>query len=219
MFRTVAGVGLCLLAAALAVGQDTAFVPAQYRAGTLPVLPTTAVGGGEVLLDAAVDVRGNVTGVTPLRATPPFTEMFAAAVQGWSFRPAREQGTYSASHVLVAVVVRPPALTFPSTHGEPAQDVAAPRAELPVPVTLVTPAYPPMAHRSGVVLIETRIDTAGRVTRVRVMLSAPPFDSPASDAAWQCTFRPARLHGTPAESIAYLAFGFPEIVTTPSPTP
>ena len=72
MFRTVAGVGLCLLAAALAVGQDTAFVPAQYRAGTLPVLPTTAVGGGEVLLDAAVDVRGNVTGVTPQRATPPF---------------------------------------------------------------------------------------------------------------------------------------------------
>ena len=32
MFRTVAGVGLCLLAAALAVGQDTAFVPAQYIA-------------------------------------------------------------------------------------------------------------------------------------------------------------------------------------------
>ena len=114
----------------------------------------------------------------------------------------------------MAVVVRPPALTFPSTHGEPARDVAAPRAELPVPVTLAMPAYPPMAHRSGVVLIEARIDEAGRVTRVRVMLSAPPFDSAASDAAWKCMFHPARLHGTPAVSMAYLAFGFPEIVTS-----
>jgi TonB family protein len=216
MSRSIAGVALCVLAAALvAAGQDTAFVPAQYRAGTLPVLPTTAVGGGEVLLDVAVDLRGNVTDVTPLRATPPFTEMFAKAAQGWSFRPARDQGAYAASHVLVAVVVRPPALAIPSTHGEPPKDLAAPRAELPVPVTLVTPAYPPMAHRSGVVLIEARIDAAGRVTRVRVMQSAPPFDSAASDAAWQCTFRPARLHGTPTESIAYLAFGFPEIVTIP----
>jgi TonB family protein len=215
MRRSVAGAAFGVLAAVLmVVAQDTVFEPAQYRAGTLPVLPTTAVGGGEVLLDVAVDVRGDVTGVTPLRATPPFTGMFANAVQGWSFRPARDLGIYSPSHVLVAVVVRPPALTFPSTHGEPPQDVAVPRAELPVPVTLAVPAYPPMAHRSGVVLIEARIDTAGHVTRVRVMQSAPPFDSAASEAAWRCTFRPARVRGTPAVSLVYLAFGFPEIVTS-----
>ncbi|HEX6464300.1 MAG TPA: TonB family protein [Vicinamibacterales bacterium] len=217
MSRIAARVVVFSLAAAAPTvqAQGVVFEPAQYRGGTVPILPTTAVGGGEVVLDAAVDARGNVSSVTKLRVSPPFTEMFAGAVRGWSFRPARDMGMPAPSHVLVAVLVRPPALTIPSTHGEPPQDVAAPRAELPDLVALVTPAYPPLAHRSGVVLVEVRIDATGRVTAVRVAQSAPPFDSAASDAAWQCTFRPAMLRGTRVVSLAYIAFGFPEIVTNP----
>jgi hypothetical protein len=51
------------------------------------------------------------------------------------------------------------------------------------------------------------------VTRVQVARSAPPYDSAAQDAAWQWKFRAARLRGTPIPSIAYLVFGFSEIVT------
>src|SRR5262249_8563867 len=134
------------------VAQEVNFQPAIYRAGTLPTLPNTAVGGGEVLLDASVDVRGIVTSVTELRVTPPFTQMFADAVRGWTFRPARDFEVPVASPVLVAALVRPPALTLPSTLGEPARDVAVPRPDVPVPITLITPAQPPHALRSGVVL-------------------------------------------------------------------
>jgi len=211
--------GRALVASGIAVSclavlaQGVNFQPATYRIGGVPVLPTTAVGGGEVLLDAAVDARGEVTAVTPLRVTPPFADLFAEAVRGWNFHPARDFDLPAPSHVMVAVLVRPPALTVPSTLGEPARDLAVPRPDLPVPITLVSPVQPPHALRSGVVLIEARIDTAGRVTRVRVMQSAPPFDSAAQDAAWKWTFRAARLRGTPFPSVAYLAFGFPEVVT------
>jgi TonB family protein len=63
------------------------------------------------------------------------------------------------------------------------------------------------------VLIEVRIDTGGKVTRVRLLHSAPPYDGAAQDAAEKWTFRAARMRGTPIPSIAYLVFGFPEVVT------
>ena len=100
---------------------------------------------------------------------------------------------------------------YVSPEGHP--DVAVPRPDLPVPITVVTPVQPPHAARSGVVLIEVHVDTGGHVTRVRVMHSAPPFDGAAEDAAGKWTFRAARLRGTPIASVAYIAFGFPEIVT------
>jgi TonB family protein len=203
------------LACAVAAAQDVDFQPAIYRIGALPVLPTTTVGGGEVLLDAAVDANGAVTTVTELRVTPPFADLFADAVRKWLFRPARDLNLPAPSHVMVAVLVRPPALTFPSTLGEPPRDVAVARPDIPVPITMTAPAQPPHALRSGVVLIEVRIDAGGHVTRANVLHSAPPFDSAAQDAAGRWTFRAARLRGTPIESVAYLVFGFPEIVTGP----
>ena len=205
-----------VIALALAIGADAvqpAFEPALYRAGGVPLLPTMAVGGGEVLFDVAVSARGNVDHVTPLRLTPPFTELFEESVREWTFRPAKDLGLPAPSHVLVAVLVRPPALTVPSTLGEQPRDVAAARPELPFPLTLVGPPHPPNAHRSGVVVVEVRIDGNGRVTGAQVVRPAPPFNSAAADAAWQWTFTPARLRGTPVPSIAYLVFGFPEPVT------
>jgi len=202
--------------AALSAGvlaQDINFQPAIYRFGSLPTLPAMAVGGGEVLLDAAVDARGVVTTVTELRVTPPFASLFADAVRGWLFRPAKDLELPAPSHVMVAVLVRPPALAVPSTLGEPPHDVAVPRPDVPVPISMIAPAQPPHALRSGVVLIEARVDTGGHVTRVHVLHSAPPYDGAAQDAAEKWTFRAARLRGTPIPSVAYLVFGFPEIVT------
>lgn len=198
-----------------AAAQDANFQPAIYRTGALPALPITAVGGGEVLLDAAVDARGAVTAVTELRVTPPFAQLFGDAVRDWLFRPARDLDLPAPSHVLVAVLVRPPALMVPSTLGEPSRDVAVPRPDVPVPISMIAPAQPPHASRSGVVLIEVRIDTGGHVTRVHVLHSAPPYDSAAQDAAGNWTFRPARVRDTLFPSVAYLVFGFPEIVTAP----
>ena len=214
MSRTISAASVLLAAVCVGVAaQDVDFQPAIYRTGSVAALPISAVGGGEVLLDASVDARGLVTAVTELRVTPPYAQVFADAVGGWLFRPALDLGLPAPSHVMVAVLVRPPALVVPSTLGEPPRDVAVPRPDIPVPISMVAPAQPPHALRSGVVLIEVRVDTGGRVTRVHVLHSAPPYDSAAQNAAGQWTFRAARLRGTPIASVAYIVFGFPEIVT------
>lgn len=217
LLAAVASTVLATSAAQIAARQDPGYQPALYRAGALPDLPTTAVGGGDVWLDVKVDGRGDVAQITPLRATPPFTDLFSHAVSGWAFRPARDLGAPAPSHVLVAVLVRPPALTVPSTLGTPAQDIATPRTDLCLPLTTVMPAQTPLAHRSGVVLVEVNVDPQGHVSRVSIVRSAPPFDAAATDAASQWTFRPARLRDEAVPSNVYLAFGFPEIVTSPAP--
>jgi hypothetical protein len=107
--RTFAVAAVVAAIVAHLAAQDVIFEPPIYRSGALPILPVTAVGGGEVLLDVTVSARGIVTAVTPLRATAPFTELFAEAVGGWTFRPAKDLGLPSPSHVMVAVLVRPPA--------------------------------------------------------------------------------------------------------------
>ena len=62
-----------MLACALGIVVSTqeVFSPARYRAGAAPGLPTMVVGGGQVILELAVNRDGRVTAVTPLRTTPP----------------------------------------------------------------------------------------------------------------------------------------------------
>ena len=70
------------------------------------------------------------------------------------------------------------------------------------------PAFPRRALFGGLVLAEVRVDPLGAVSDATVLRSAPPFDEPALDAARRWRFRPARLHGRPVATIAYLVFGF-----------
>ena len=208
-----AALTISLFAGPEAARQNSGFQPARYRAGSLFALPTYVVGGGEVWLDVAVDERGNASRVTPLRATAPFTELVTSAVRGWAFRPARESGTALASHVFVAALIRPPSLTVGSTLGEPVRTVGAPSPELGVARTTVLPVQNPLGHRSGVVLVEIDVDAQGGVTHTATVRSAPPFDSAATDAASKWTFAAAQHRGVAVPSIAYVAFGFPELVT------
>ena len=203
-----------LLVSALAVlaQEPQGYSPARYQSGPLPTLPATAVGGGEVLLEITVAPSGQVTAVTPLRATPPFTELVVAAVRGWRFAPATQSAPASPraveSTVLVAGVFRPPALTGP-TLGTSPKDLAAPSMLTPFPLKLVMPPFPPMASASGVVLVEGNVDASGNVTATTVIRSAPPFDGAAQAALRQWRFRPARAGDTPRATRVYALFGFP----------
>jgi TonB family protein len=206
-----------VIAAACAIGYLTitlsgqpSISPARYRSGPIPTLPaiSASVGGGQVLLEVTVGSNGEVAAVTPLRTTASFTELTVDAVRGWQFFPARPRG---ASHVLVAAVYRPPALNAP-TLGEPVEDVAAGSGETPIPLSMVTPPFPPRARDSGVVLVEAQVSAAGAVVEVRVVRSAAPFDGSARDAARQWRFRPARVGGRPVAAFVYILFGFPQPV-------
>ena len=212
-----------IVACALGVvlSAQEAFSPARYRSGTVPPLPAMALGGGQLFLELAVSGNGGVTKVTPLRTTPPFTDLVVDAVRDWQFRPAEERvepqpggagvpeaRTPVASTVLVAAVFRPPSLNAP-TLGEAARDIATASDETAFPLTTTVPLFPPSALSSGVVLLEGRVDPSGALTDVVTIRSAPPFDDAARAAVRQWSFRPARVRGRAVSTFAYILFGFP----------
>ncbi|MBI4486103.1 MAG: TonB family protein [Acidobacteria bacterium] len=224
-----ASVVACALGATLLM--QATYSPARYRAGTVPALPVMALGGGQVFVELAISPEGRVAAVTPLRTTPPFTDLVVASVRDWQFAPAEEdmpsdRATANLprarapvpSNVLVAAVFRPPALTGP-TLGEIPKDVAAASADVAFPLTTTMPPFPPAAHDSGVVLLEVQVDGNGVVADVAVIRSAPPFDDAARTAARQWRFRPARVRSTPTSTLVYVLFGFPVPVGNPPSVP
>jgi TonB family protein len=208
------------VAASLAAG-----TPALFKSGSLPVLPVLSIeiGGGEVLLEVAVDPTGAVTGVTPLRETATFTERMTRSVRTWHFSPAevpiesalRKPGGPATrpvpSTVLVAGVFRAPASMGP-TMGEPIHNVAAASKDVPFPTSIVTPPFPPMVINPGVALVEVQVDANGTVSDAKIRVPAPGFDSAALDAARQWKFRPA----SSSPAVAYIVFGFPVPTSTPA---
>jgi len=169
-------------------------------------------------VEVGVSNAGRVTSVTPLRATPPFTDMVVGAVRGWQFAPAESTSDGSggnssgkrqpvASKVLVAAVVRPPTLNTPSL-GEPAKDVAAESDETPFPLIATTPVFPALASQPGVVLVEVQVGLDGSVVSASAIRSAPPFDDAALAAVRLWKFRPSRVRGRSVVARAYVIFGF-----------
>jgi TonB family protein len=200
--------------------------PARFRGGSLPQIPIQAVSGAEIAVEAAVSADGRVTDIAIVRDAAPFTEFLASAVRGWQFAPAVDavaapsgQGEASvaetrvASKVLVIGLFRPPAL-FPGTLGTPSADVGRPSENVPYPTTPLTlPVFPPNALMDDVVILELAIGPEGNVARTRVVRSAAIFDQPALDAVAGMRFRPARVHGRPASSFAYVVAAFRQPVT------
>jgi hypothetical protein len=170
--------------AALLCAQEPRPMPA-FRSGPMPSLPVRGVGGGEVYLEVTVAAGGRVSEVTTLRATPSFTEPLVDAVRQWTFDAEEEQ------RVLVAAVIRPPALYGP-TLGETPRDVARASDRIALPIAT----------------------TAGGIAAAVVRHSAPPFDEAARAAVRLWRVRPAVRDGRTAPAVVYVVMGFPILVTT-----
>jgi TonB family protein len=222
------GLAASALLCAVISAQQEPFAPARLESGTLPPLApfgSVAVGGGEVFVEVSVSNSGQVTSVTPLRTTPPFTDMVIAAVRGWQFSPAENEPDRTegggpgkrqpvASRVFVAALVRPPTINTP-TLGEPPKDVASESDETPFPLVTSVPTYPIRASQPGVVLVEVQVGLDGSVASAAAIRSAPPFDDAALAAVRQWKFRPSRVRGRSVLTRAYVMFGFPSPITSP----
>ena len=221
---------LLLLGASVAAQRAAAPAPGPYEpavlvAGQPPALPAISVSGaGEVALEVAVDASGVPTSLDVLTATPPFTQLVVEAVRRWRFDAASEPDPTAdppaqpgspqprrplPSRVLVLAVVNAP-VTLGPTLNEPPTRVKAASAEVPWPrAPLDAPPNSPVTAVSETVLVEARVDSTGRISRARIVQSAPPYDAPALDLVRTWTFRPARRGNTTVPSVVYVVFGFP----------
>lgn len=205
-------VGSLLVAASAA----DVFEAARRVAGGPPAAqPPYAAGGGEVVLEVRLAASGVISEVRTILDGPPFTDPLREAVARWRFEPAKAAGAPVASAVLVAGVFRPPAL---GGGGPAVSQTPSSRPdcdEVPAPVEVVTPPYPPQGLGDHLVLAEVVVETNGQVAGVTVVEGSGVFAHAASDAARRWRFRTACHNGQPFSPRAYLVFGFSAPVIVP----
>ena len=162
-----------------------------------PVLPDFAarMGAPEFEVRMVVDARGRVAEARVLsvkadsidrRQTEQVTDAVLNAVRQWQFEaPAKSPIAFTVTLALE-----------PLASGGKAGSI-----ERPVPVDMKKSAYPQSAQAKkiqGEVALEVTIDTAGKVSDVRVVKPlAPELDAAAADAMRASTFRPGMKDGTP----------------------
>jgi TonB family protein len=170
--------------------------------------PESVVGGGFAALELTVEA-GRVVATRPLQGGAPWLELLEGDVAGWVFEPADAAG-----RVLAAGLYRPPQLYLdvgPSAGPEPFGAVQ----DLPFPVRLRQPAYPPDAIGSAAVVIEVLVTEDGAVAQKRIVGPATRFDEAALSAAGEWRFRPARRGDRAVSARACLVFAFRGPVVPP----
>ena len=218
MLKHAAAVALAVMAFATGLAAQgpagPRFTPPRLTNAELPPLPSMdVVGGGEVLIEALIDRRGQITRPAVLRTAPPFTQLVLDAIGRWQFEPARDidfKGLETTVEMPVTIIAmyRPPILMNAPTIGEPSKDLMKPSGDVAVAVSTMSPLYPPAARDGGVVLYEITLDESGRITQARGVGSVGGFESAAREALAQFQFRPATFRARPVPTTTYVLFGF-----------
>ena len=198
--------------AAMVAARDERPTAARLQEGRLPSQLPLTVGGGEVVLEAAVGRQGTVSAIQRLRVTPPFADLLSDAVAGWQFRPATafvdRRVAAVESSVLVVAVFRPPAFYAGPAHGAAPRDAATPSPRVPRVETVVMPPYPPMATGDGLVLVEIELSRAAEPRGYRVLSAESGFDAAALAALRQWRFSASHAPDQPDPVYVYAVMGF-----------
>ena len=224
MIKAALLVAVTLLFTAIAAGQQRQpapppmeFWPARITQFNLPAeTPPNTIAGGEVLIEAFISQEGVITKTTPLRITPPYTQLMLDAVPRWQFQPAmavNKKGLKERveTSVLIAAIYRSPTLLNGPTVGWPPKDIASASAEVPFPFALISPAYPLKTVNVpfGRALFEVDVAERGEVRTVLHIAGDAGFEVVSAEALRQWKFRPATFRGKSVSSVAYVFLGLP----------
>lgn len=81
---------------------------------------------------------------------------------------------------------------------------------LPTPLSLVAAPYPPQALFGGEILFDTKVNTRGRLTDVKVVQGQSPFVEAVLGAVQTWTLLPARSKGNAVDARIGIVFQFPQ---------
>jgi Gram-negative bacterial TonB protein C-terminal len=190
------------------------FLSGTVRSATNIAFPINSTVTGIVSFMVAIDGTGQFQNLTVVRDIPSLTSVASAAVQGWSFTPARLDVQPVASIVPTSVVFNPfnpagvgsislsiplsPAPPGPSSGYAPAQITSASFA-----------TYPVASLTSGAVVLDVTIGSEGMVMKIHAIRDVKPLTAQAIKAVKKWTFSPATFQGDPIVSHVVIAFVFP----------
>jgi outer membrane biosynthesis protein TonB len=171
--------------------------------------PSQVLWGGEVVLDALIDVRGRLVDVKVERGSSPFLEKVLGSVRTWSFFPARLDGRAVARRIGITFQFsqsyESPRTTAAHEYDEP---LAGPADRGPLPVFTVEPQYPATGVRDGTVILYNVVGRQGQLTSVQVFGGSESLTSAAVAAVHQWHFVPGRRAGADTDSAEIVVVAF-----------
>jgi hypothetical protein len=178
----------------------------------IPMPGPQVLGGGEVVLELAVNAGGGVDAVHAISITPPFGETVAAAVQTWRFDPAVEsvdgRRVARPGRVLVLAVFRPPTFYAGPAPGGPRELRGEVSDLVPQPGSLAMPVHPPTAMGDQSVLVEIEMTARAEPRGYRILSPLSGFDAAAIDAVKTWRFQPPVDPEAPDRLFVYALVGF-----------
>ena len=204
---SIPGLALPLTLLAATAAAQGSWTPPRLVSAEMDPAPWNVQSGGIAACEAKLDAQGRATAVDVVQDVPPYGAMLCDSVRAWLFEPAMVGGKAVASRALVLGFFRPPATAFAAPDAPRYKTTAAPE-EIPWPVQVVVPPYPPNALGSGMVVLEADVSDRGQVTHTRVLTRAGAFDGAASESVAKWAFRPARYKGRDVPSRAFLVLSF-----------
>ena len=171
--------------------------------------PSQAIFGGEVVLDSLIDSHGRLMQIRVVRGTSPLLEKALAAVQTWSFYPARLD-----SHPVAARI----GITFQFLQSDergraaPVHKFDEPSAVWPeraaLPIVTVEPLFPPAMDRDGGVILYDVVAADGQLSSVRILSQSESRPTDILAALRQWRFIPGRRAGIDSDSAGVVVMAF-----------
>ncbi len=178
--------------------------------------PNDVFSGGEVVLDGLVESNGKVGDVRVVSGENPFLEKALAAVQTWSFRPARSGEKVVETRIGI-VFQFPGSLT--STRTTQGHSYAEKWAD--APERGAEPLKAPEADASlvklseGSVILCEQVDAQGQVSAVETVQGVKSLTAATVAAAREWRFAPGRQNGVDSESEVVVVVAYRRAAAAP----
>ena len=201
------------------VGAASHLVPPNVTSVVDIPYPINSVGAGLVSLAANLSPSGRLQSAQVLRDIPGLTSQAVAAVDQWSFSPARTESGPVPSILNIAIVFNPGNPQQQSLQFAPALPIQTPNPPGYAPPEVSTgvwASYPVNSIGAGAVVLSVSIDAHGSIKKVDVIRGVPSLTGPAIAALKKWTITPATYQGQAIKSRIVVAFVFrTPTITTP----
>jgi Gram-negative bacterial TonB protein C-terminal len=192
------------------------FKPPEVTLASDIPYPIQSIADGVVVLDASLNDKGALTGLTAVRDVPSLTSPAMSAIRTWKFSPATRLGKPAPSTLRVAVVFRPrsylrAAPSFTPILSEVDTNRVGQGYIPPGIVSITYPQYPINAAAPGTVVIQAIVGKSSAIQHLKVVRDLPPFTQFALSAVPKWLFQAGTLDGKPVASNLAIAFVFPPL--------
>jgi TonB family protein len=169
-------------------------------------LPSKALQGGQVVLDALVDSDGQLTDINVVQGAPPFLDEVMSAARTWSFAPARSNAGETRKRIgIVFQFVSPGFVEGKSTELRSAMPSGNGGDRPALPVLMTEAESPATSNADAGVILSARVDAQGQLGAINVLRDPESLAHSVIAAVRRWQFVSAICGGSSCDSTVIIA--------------